>query len=147
MVRKFFRHLRRGEKGFTLIELMIALAIIGVLAAVAMPNITNMMGTAKKGAQTTEFQNVQVAVISAMADQKVPTISGTAPFTLDNTPTTGDVTVANAGLVTTTTVGAFINGGNTILQGTYSICADGTAIATAYPGLDLGTIPACPVVP
>lgn len=52
---------RQGEAGFTLIELMIVVVILGVLAAISIPNFIAMQGRAKEGSTRANMHTVQLA--------------------------------------------------------------------------------------
>ena len=69
----FTKRLHRGQKGFTLMELLIVVAILGVLAAVVIPRFTGLIGEGESEAATTEQEIVQTAVTAYMAANNTST--------------------------------------------------------------------------
>jgi type IV pilus assembly protein PilA len=72
------------QKGFTLIELLIVVAIIGILAAIAIPSYQSYTKRAKFSEVTQAVSNVKLAVEACFADQNLITGVCDAPATAAN---------------------------------------------------------------
>jgi len=65
---KSMRKAYRGEKGFTLVELLVVVVIMGVLAAVATLAVTRFIGSGNVEAANTELHQAQTAIVVCMAE-------------------------------------------------------------------------------
>jgi len=81
----FTKKLHCGQKGFTLMELLIVVAILGVLAAVVIPRFTGLIGRGETEAAATELEVVQTAMVAAMTAEPVPLVEIGTDVHLDST--------------------------------------------------------------
>ena len=54
--------MRRNQKGFTLIELLIVVAIIGIIAAIAIPNLLNAIDRGKQKRTMADLRSMGTAI-------------------------------------------------------------------------------------
>jgi len=76
------RRLWRDQRGFTLIELVVVITIIGVLVAVIVPAVAGYTDNAKKKAAKADAKNIQTALLVYESEYGVlPDDSGTENYT------------------------------------------------------------------
>jgi len=141
--------INKSKKGFTLIELLIVVVIIGILAAIAIPNFISMVNRAKDAAVRSNMHTLQVTVenFATYTDGSYPGGLGNDVNTIRDAAGLGGLPEPNPGNIGVlvgmdAATGAQIadmngdpnNGPSRLLPGNYNNPVRATNLAVSSPG-------------
>ncbi len=90
---------RRQSSGFTLVEILIVVIILGILAAIVIPQFTNASTDARKSSLTTQLQSLrqQIALYQLQHNNTVPALVTGAgwPLLTEYTDVSGNVSTTS----------------------------------------------------
>ena len=90
---------RRAGAGFTLIELLIVIAIIGILAAIAIPNLLNALQRGKQKRTMADMRTLATAIESYNIDNSnypTPNMTCPGPSVLPDAADTSNATLTSS---------------------------------------------------
>jgi len=95
--RRELRKFHKGQGGFTLIEVLVVMTILGILAAIVSISLLGVTANARTKAKDAEKATVQAAMDAMLSDQQVPAadiakVCNPANYTKDMTQFPGSAT-------------------------------------------------------
>lgn len=75
------RRTNRDERGFTLVELLVVVTILGILAAIVTASLVGLTGTAKVNGCAEELRTVQVGMDAMLAKNNIVAVTASAADT------------------------------------------------------------------
>src|SRR5579862_6090691 len=96
--------MRRNHSGFTLVEILIVVIILGILAAIVIPQFTNASSSAKTSSVQSTLQSIrsQIELYKIQHSDTPPTITLMWTALTGPTDSTGNTSTTNGGV--------FVNG-------------------------------------